>query len=166
MKKKFIKCSNWILSGILSILGFSSCYLVNPPLLEYGTPSATYTVKGAVVNKANSAPIPGIRVAYYPLVWDNDLYGPSPMYGRESNAYVITGPAGDFKLSSDFFPSSNNAITVFAEDIDGEINGLFQSEKFLVSFINAEHSGKTGNWYYGESTVTTTLQLTEINVNE
>jgi len=164
IKKIFIKCVNWILASFISTLGFAGCWEFGKA--EYGSPSATYTVKGTVVNEAAGGPITGIRVGYSPEVWDEDVYGPSPAYQR-SGAYVITNANGGFTLKSNFsgWGSKSRTIPVYVEDIDGEENGLFQPKMAEVNFSNSVHSGKTGNWYGGEYTITTTIQLTEIEID-
>ena len=169
IKKLFIKCTNWILAGLISTLGFAGCwkfgvdeYGVKP--VEYGTPHADYTVKGTVVNEASGGPISGIRVGYYPQEWDEDVFGPPSVY-YGSKAYVITDTNGEFKLTANSSRNSNNTIPVYVEDIDGEENGLFQPKMAEVDFSNAVHSGKTEHWYRGEYTVTTTIQLTEIEID-
>ena len=171
MKKIFIKCTNWILAGIMGLLGFAGCDRTDVPeygvpYVEYGVPSATYTVKGAVVNEATGASIAGIRVGYYPEVWDEEAFGTESEYYWESNAHVITNANGGFTLTSDFFDYGKNLVLpVYVEDIDGEENGSFQSKKVDVDFKNAVQSGTTGNWYGGEYTVTTNIQLAEIEIN-
>ena len=166
MKTKilFIKCTNWILAGLIGLLGFAGSLIFG--CVEYGSPSADYTVKGAVVNNATGKPIKGIRVGYFPEVWDEDIYGPYPenYRGRESNAYVITNTKGGFKLTANRFPlgSNNKILPVYVEDIDEEENGLFQSKMVEADFEKSVHSGKPGTWYEGEYTVTKTIKLTEI----
>ena len=175
MKKLLIKCTNWILAGIMGLLGFAGCDRTAVPMYgdpypneypEYGVPYTMYTVKGAVVNEATGEPIAGIRVGYYPEDWDEDAFGPEPEYGRESDAYVLSSTNGGFTLASDFFDYGKNLVLpVYIEDIDGEENGSFQSKKVEVDFSNAVQSGITGNWYGGEFTVTTNIQLAEIEIN-
>ena len=159
IKRLLIKGINLILAGILSMFGFVGC--VKHGLLEYGTPNADYTVKGAVVNKATGKPIEGIRVAYSP---DNHAI---VMYGVITAPYtpknhVLTNAKGEFKLTERFFEGGNQIIPVFIEDIDGEENGLFQMEYLEVDFSQAEHGGKPKSWYGGEYTVTLKVEMTEI----
>ena len=159
--KLLIKSTNWILAGLMGLFGFAGCdrFAVD----EYGTPSAKYTVKGAVVNEATDKPIAGIRVGYYPVEWDEDAFGPEPEYGRKSNAFVLTDANGGFTLSEIMFPNKE-ILPVYLEDIDEEENGLFQSKIVPVDFSNAKHSGKPGNWYRGEYTVTQNIQLAEVEI--
>ena len=156
MKKILIKSVNWILTSLIALFGFTGC----PPFKGlYAAPSARYTVKGAVVNEAAQSPIEGIRVGYYPAEWDEDAFGPKPEY-NPSIAFVITSTNGDFTLTSVFADRGDNVIIpVYVEDVDGAENGLFQSKKIDVDFKDAV-------WHNGEFTVTTTIQLTAVEIDE
>ena len=160
-RRAFIKRMNWALAGIIGMLGFAGCKKDDEMMLEYGTPHADYTVKGAVVNKATGKPIEGIRVGYDTEPRVGQMYGVllTPYVPK---SYVMTNAKGEFKLTDTFFPNLNQTIPVYVEDVDGEENGLFQSEILQVDFSKAEHSGKPTHWYHGEYTVTLNVELTEI----
>ena len=158
-RREFIKGMNRALAGVITMLGFGGCNVIDPKV-EYGTPHADYTVKGTVVNKANGKPIQGIRVGYGCVSCPVPEYGVLPTsYNLKS--HVLTDARGDFKLT-DRFDTGGNEIPVYVEDIDGEENGWFQSEYLQVDFKNAVHSGKQKSWYKGEYTVTINVELTEI----
>ena len=163
--KAFIKGINWVLAAIISMLGFAGCDSIGAD--EYGTPYADYTIKGVVVNKATGKPIAGIRVRYEP---ESRVY---PMYGTvpapyTPKAHVLTNSKGEFKLTDNVCTGEYRMIDgvlmlrVSVEDIDGEENGLFQSEYLQVDFSKAEHSGKPKSLYNGEYTVNINVELTEI----
>jgi len=170
MKKIVIKGINWILAGIMGLLGFAGCEKYDTPVygvqyVEYGVPSAHYTVKGTVVNSADEKPIAGIRLGYSPEVWDEDAFGPPPEYGAASYVYVISNDEGEFILTQRLFPlSSNKKLSVYVEDIDGEENGLFRSKMVEVDFENTVSSGASGSWYKGEYTTTVTINLVEVEI--
>jgi len=163
-RRAFIKRMNWVLASIIGMLGFAGCKKSNEVgTEEYGTPHADYTVKGAVVNKATGKPIEGIRVGY----GCESCVVVVPAYGVIPTPYVLkshitTNAKGEFKLTDSFFPGEFQTLPVYVEDIDGEKNGLFQSEILQVDFSKAEHSGKPKGWYGGEYTVTVNVELTEI----
>jgi len=166
IRRAFVKSINWILAGIITMLGFAGCkdILAN---VEYGTPYADYTVKGTVVNKETKSPIKGIRVGYTPTQnWPTYLYGVPPT-PYQLKAHVITDADGWFKLTDRFyigeFQMVNNSpvLPVFVEDIDDAVNGWFQSEYLWVDFSDAVRSGKVKGWYGGEYTVTISIELTE-----
>ena len=169
---------NLALAGILSLLGFVGCQK-NAPLDEYGSPHADYTVKGTVVNKATGKPIEGIRVGYDPINWAIAMYGviatifqpkskvletndvkSGETYGERQ--HVLTDAKGEFKLTDPLFQEKNKAIPVYVQDIDGEENGLFQSDTLEVDFSKAVQTGKPDGWYEGEFTVTVNVELNEI----
>ena len=152
----FITGVNWALAGIISMLGFSGCDKIGTE--EYGTPHADYTVKGAVVDKVTGKPIEGIRVGLGHIPY----LGPMPMYGTlptpyQPKVHVLTDLKGEFKLTDRF--NAVQTLSVFVDDIDGEENGLFQSEYLQVDFSNAVQSGKPKGWYEGEYTVNVNVDL-------
>ena len=160
--KALFKSINSILIGLLGTLGFSSCFI---PREEYGCPHADYTVKGTVKDNVSGNPIPGIRVAYSPLEWDENVFGdPSNNSGR-NHAFVISSINGEFKLSDGLFPSQNK-LAVFVEDIDAEENGLFQSKMYIISFEGIKPVGGDNKWYDGEYIVTTTISLMPAVIEE
>ena len=152
MKKLFIKSTNWLLAGIMALFGFAGCKYDTP---LYGVPSADYTVKGTVVNEKDGKPITGIRVGFFPVGWHEDAFGPKPEYYLGPETFVISNTNGGFTLTNRDYGS----FRVYLEDIDGEENGLFQPKKVDVDF-----SGASGSWDIGEFTVTTTIQLAEVEI--
>ena len=160
INRAFIKGTNWALAGLLSLLGFSGCGLIEP-MDEYGTPNANYTVKGSVVNKTDGKPIEGIRVGYDSGYYVVPEYGvpPAPYTPKTS---VTTDTNGNFKFTANEFSVQNKKIPVYVDDIDGETNGLFQSEVIEVEFKKEDLGGKSNHWYEGEYTKTIKVELTEI----
>jgi putative lipoprotein (rSAM/lipoprotein system) len=165
VRKTFFKSINRVLASILFVLGFAGCEKGDETeiLVEYGTPHANYTVKGAVVNKATGKPIEGIRVGFNSEPWVIAEYGVIPTsFQPKSNVHVLTDAKGEFKLTDSHFPNKNLTLDVYVDDIDGVENGLFQSDTLQVNFSDAKHSGKPGNWYQGEYTVTVNVGLNEV----
>ena len=157
INRKFIKGTNWALAGLLGLLGFSNCVIVDTRV-EYGSPSVDYKVKGLVANKADGKPIEGIQVSLrYPK--PDDTF---PVLNSDS---VITNAKGEFEIIGNYYncmESSYKIMPVYVDDIDGEKNGLFQSDTLQVNFQNAEQTKKSNGWYDGEFTVTVNIELTEI----
>jgi putative lipoprotein (rSAM/lipoprotein system) len=89
------------------------------------------------------------------------MYGVTPT-PYQLKTFVTTNAKGEFKLTENSFDSPKQIIPVFVQDIDGEENGLFQSEIIEVDFSKAVQSGKPGHWYGGEYTVTMNVELTEV----
>jgi putative lipoprotein (rSAM/lipoprotein system) len=159
INRAFIKGTNWALAGLLSLLGFTGCIKSE---MEYGTPQADYTVKGTVDDKATGKPIEGIRVAYSPVVQFETLYGILPTPYQTKKAVDTTDVNGSFQITENTFPDSNLTTTVFVDDIDGEQNGLYQSDTLQADFYYAKQTKKSNGWYKGEFTVTEDVQLDEI----
>ncbi|MCL2097867.1 MAG: radical SAM-associated putative lipoprotein [Bacteroidales bacterium] len=154
-RRTFIKRISWALAGVITTLGFSGCRKE----LDSDT---VYTVKGAVTNKATGKPIEGIRVSYNSGF--SFMYGPPPT-PYTPKAHVLTDSKGEFKLSDRFseglnFIDEGPILPVFVSDVDGEENGLFQSEFLQVDFSNAVRSiNSKGS---DEYTVNKDIELTEI----
>jgi len=160
INRAFIKGANWALAGLISLLGFSGCK--KNVLEEYGVLNADYTVKGSVVNKADGQPIEGIRVGYItafePITMDSVI---SAQYNPKVS--VATDAKGEFEITKNTYPIfSDQTISVYVEDIDGEKNGLFQSDTLQVSFSDAQQTKRSNKGYDGEFTVTVNVELNEI----
>jgi putative lipoprotein (rSAM/lipoprotein system) len=156
--KVFFKGMNWVLAGVLSILGFVSCDRHGP--IEYGSPYSDYTVKGSVVNKATGKPIEGIYVGYFGT--NAYMYG-TPQTTFQPKMRVYTNAKGEFEITNNgiWYQGSATESPVYVEDVDGEKNGSFKSEKFTVDFKNAKQTKKPKGWFEGEYTVTLNVELTE-----
>ncbi|MBC8603356.1 radical SAM-associated putative lipoprotein [Parabacteroides acidifaciens] len=147
MKKvstSLLKSINWLLGGILALLGFSACNRIEYDM--YGCPHSNYTIKGQVTNETN-IPIPGIRIC--------SPYGEDIPYADT----LYTNNKGEFSYTFDGF-SRRNEIPLLLTDIDGEENGgNFAPDSVSVSFKGAELTGGDGSWYLGEATKEVTIVL-------
>lgn len=136
------KSSNWILAGLLSLLGFSSCETTE----MYGTPHATYIIKGKVTDEAKR-PIPNIQIR---SPYDKGIGN----YGDT----LYTDTQGKFAYKRGWADASD--IPLVFTDIDGEKNGGdFASDSINVSFKNIKLEGGDGSWYRGEATQEVTVIL-------
>ena len=133
LKKKILQTINRLLAIILSILGISC----TQHKTMYGVPMGTISFKGHVQNTEES-PIPNIRVSLSRAV------------------STITDNKGDYHIHirEDCPPRS---VQLFIEDIDGEENGLYQSDTIQV---NLQYRGSTSQWDEGtaEAEVNVTLK--------
>jgi len=168
-KKAFFKGVNWALAAIIAMLGFAGCDKIAAE--EYGVPHADYTVKGAVIDKATGKPIKGIRVGYSPYFYVTPEYGVRQT-PYQPKSHVLTNDKGEFVLKDNFTRGGLQVIDnvlvfpVFVEDIDGALNGLYESELLQVDFSKATKSGKPKSWYEGEYTVTQNIELTPAEVEK
>jgi putative lipoprotein (rSAM/lipoprotein system) len=155
-----MKGANWILAGLLTLLGFSGCEIGETPV-EYGTPYADYTVKGTVVNRADGKPVKGIRVSYTRPNESIAMYGVIPT-SYEERLTDTSGDDGSFTLSERLYIFDENPAYVYTHDIDGTANGgYFGIDSLAVDFSKVKPGGKPDGWYDGEYTVTVTVELTD-----
>ncbi|MDR3251420.1 MAG: radical SAM-associated putative lipoprotein [Tannerella sp.] len=161
MTKKYkllVRSINWVLAGVLTLLGFGNCtkdnteeYGVLTP--EYGVPSAKYTVRGKIAGKADGKAVKGIRLGYAPSSSNFPEYG-VPLVGFNIAAAAVSDANGNFILSNYDIPNPGSKVSIYVDDIDGDANGLFKSDTLHVDFSPAEQIN-------GEFTVETDIQLTE-----
>jgi putative lipoprotein (rSAM/lipoprotein system) len=143
MKRTLLKKHNTLISFLLSILGFGtacsigSCEYGLPPV-EYGSPYATFKVKGAVKSEATSDNLHGIRV----------------VMGYDT---AFTDESGNYQVQNMEFPKDQVFLVEFT-DIDGEVNGEYQPLDTIVEFVDPVYSGGSDGWDHGETEK-------EINVN-
>lgn len=137
----FTKSADWMLAGILSLLGFSSC---EPSADMYGCPHANYTIKGKVINEVGAS-LPGIRVI-------------SPYEGAYQADTLFTNPAGEFTYTRGWLQLG--PIPLLLSDIDGDKNGgSYASDSVSISFEDIKLTGGDGNWYKGEATKNAIIRL-------
>lgn len=142
-KTRFLKRFNWVLAGLLAVLGFNvSCD--NQGGEEYGTPHADFTVKGKVKDQADVG-IKGIQV----VVGEEDRF-----YNSDT---VRTDSEGNYMVTKGVFPLGT--IKIVATDIDGEENGgTFAADSTAFSYTYSDFSGGK-NWYEGKATKTIDFTL-------
>jgi putative lipoprotein (rSAM/lipoprotein system) len=104
-------------------------------LIEYGSPHAEYSVKGAVTD-VSGAPVAGIEI----LIKDRSGYDESkPAY---------TNGQGEFDVTYSAFPNEKFILT--ATDVDGEANGSFKADSVEVVFSKDDfYKPGDGHWYDG-----------------
>lgn len=136
-----LKGFNWILAGLLSLLGFSvtSCGATD----EYGSPYAEYELKGKVTDM-NGDPIQGIEINYGGI-YNNVL---SPSYINEIYKSPQTQKDGSYDIK--FEDSPMGIVRIIAKDIDGPENGSFETDSIDVKIEEFE-GGKS--WFHGKAKV-------------
>lgn len=142
MKKIALKTYGKIVAVILSIFGITftgtSC-MYGAPAPEYGVPSADYIVKGKVTDAATNQLVKGIGIIV-----------PDRVYPKHGDT-VYTNDQGDYKVELlKTFPYRNEKMKVIAKDLDGEKNGIYQSDSIEISFSDKDLIKKgSGSWYDG-----------------
>lgn len=155
----YLSVSNKILAGLLALLGFShtSC----SPVDEYGSPYATYEIKGKVVNEKGTA-IPDMQVII-----------PAPDADNEEDLYVyrdtlLTNSTGEFNKQLEV-GSFGEDITfkIATKDIDGEANGgLFEDIVTEIAFKKEDLKEGDGNWYAGNARKDVTITMKQAVKNK
>lgn len=127
MKDLIVHISAWL----LCLIGFGSSVACSPGMVadEYGSPYASFEVKGKVTDQQGN-PIPGIQVTC-------DAMYIQPVYTESDGSYALHG---------DGFPREK--IQVSFEDVDGEENGgLFAARTVSVETVHVKEGD--GNWDFG-----------------
>jgi putative lipoprotein (rSAM/lipoprotein system) len=137
MHRSIIKGANWILVGILSMLGFSGCNKEEKNIEEYGSPYATFSFRGTVTDKAKN-PVKDIKVEIgvngYPVM-ENPL---------------LTNALGHYSIQFQF--SWHEDFQVIVSDIDGETNGSFRNDTIPVKVTKDDYYEQgEGNWDLGSA---------------
>ena len=137
-----------IAGAILSLLGFSSCEIIEPRV-EYGMPHATFKLVGDVTDEDNN-PIEGIKVKFRQML--------DPEYPQE----VETASDKDGKVNTSFteWPDAENIELTF-EDIDGPDNGgrfmpdTLRKKDLSIKFVE----DKKSSWHEGTYTISFAAKL-------
>lgn len=161
MKKIYrplLKVTNWVLSGLVGLLGFSFTACEKNDMVEYGCPSATYTVKGKVTN-TDGKPINGIEINVRTDFDRGGLTKTVPWQpcrsDQEGNYTMMVSTTG----ASDFM--------LYASDVDGENNGgLFQTDSILVRGSKITLVDGDKHWYQGHGEATANFTLKEEKTTE
>ena len=66
MKTKLSQLTQWLLTTVIALLGFSSCDPLDHPVM-YGSPTADYKAEGVVTDEDGN-PIEGIQIKVEALI--------------------------------------------------------------------------------------------------
>ena len=147
VKNVWLRCSAWLLNSILLLLGFSSCDSNGSEM--YGTPYATYSLKGKVVD-AQKQPIPDIEVKI--KIGNGGVYY-NPIASLKTNS------SGEFVFKENL--TAEGKFRLVARDADGAANGSFKSDS--IDITTDKPSGGDG-WFRGTTSkedIVITLQKDE-----
>ena len=137
-----------VAGAILSLLGFSSCEEIFEPVLEYGSPHATFKVVGDVKAADSGKPIEGIVVKF----------------SRESvsweTAEFKSDKNGKVDGSTQAWPSEKDIMLTFADEDGEEHGGLFAPDTLRAKDLKIEFvEDKTSTWHKGVYTVSFEAKL-------
>lgn len=136
IRRKF----NALIAIIIAFLGFATaCEKDQKMAALYGTPHATFIVKGNIQSNTDESSISNIRV----------------LMGYDQNGILYKDSAysdmnGDYQVRFVEFPKDQNFLLQF-KDIDGEVNGEFKSLDTIVKFVDPQFINTSGSWDQGET---------------
>lgn len=156
MKKLYphlLNGANWVLAGLLTLLGYSCSSDGDDEILcEYGSPHASYEIKGKVVDEAGKT-IPNIRITL-------------PKDTNQNYFYMLkdtlkTDEQGEFKASIEFTSFGEDVtFKIKAEDIDGiENGGQFEDIITDVPFKKKDLTGGDNSWNAGNAQKEVTITM-------
>lgn len=143
IKFRFFKSCNSMILLLVSILGFStSCK--EEGTYEYGVPMHGYTINGNVNSAVDMQQIQDIKVEMY-LVPEIDGQPQEQLCGSTRSDFHGRYVLNDYGNT----PVSDHAYLVRFTDVDGELNGEFQSLDTTVVFKDVKFTGGDGKWNMG-----------------
>ena len=138
-------------TGLLGILGFSSCDIISPKA-EYGSPNCDFKMDITVVDESGN-PLKDIKVT--PVLIPGQRQDGSEI--REPLRTVSTDASG--KASDGInIPYITNTVRVLFEDTDGDLGGgAFRNDSSDFKPVQTKKGDK--KWYSGEYTISGTKTL-------
>ncbi len=151
MKSFFLKPFDAVILALLGCIGFlTGCNLSDPPVAEYGVPSADFIIKGTVTDSISSTPIPNIRI----------IRGDSTVYSYPQFDTIYTDAEGKYQTTVSAFPVESPTFHLKVDDIDGTQNGGdFQRKTVKVVFTSTDWIKKESGWYAGKAQKTVDIKL-------
>ena len=160
MKKRIFSVRT-LLSGVVTLLGFSSCgeniFNGGEVVCEYGMPTVDYRVIGEVKDESGK-PLQGIQV----IVKDKYLYNKNGDYEHTYNHEgdtVYTDAKGAFESAKIQSAALKHQEIIF-NDVDGEANGgEFRSVGMSIKDFDSKQIKKGNGWYDGDFELSTKVQM-------
>ncbi len=148
----YLSVSNKILAGLLTLVGYS-CGDNNKGLLcEYGSPHASYEIKGKVVDETGKT-IPNIQITLPSEA--------NPDYFYMLKDTLKSDEQGEFDASIELTSFGEDVtFTIKTEDIDElENGGAFEETMTEVSFKEEDLKDASGNWNFGNAQKEITITM-------
>jgi len=157
-QKIIFSTANVLLAGLLTMLGFScsgddSNDHGNSGMTEYGTPSATFVIKGKVVSDTG-AKLAGIRIITKSSISFSNIH--------KFQAYadtIFTDNKGDFSYTRERAPLNGLLIPIISEDV----SGMYVRDSSVVDFKTVKFKGSSDFWFKGTAEKETTITLKKSN---
>ncbi|NDV57603.1 radical SAM-associated putative lipoprotein [Bacteroides sp. 519] len=156
-REVWLKCYNYLLIGVLALLGFSCATDSVDGLVEYGQPHAKYALKGKVINSKQEK-VPNIQLIIgevYKSSYTEWTYKPDTLFSDAN---------GEFSYLNNYaWPNSKLRVKYRAVDRNGNI-GIYKTDSVDVDMGRLE--GGTDSWYEGEASKKITIILEEKETKE
>jgi putative lipoprotein (rSAM/lipoprotein system) len=151
MKNLFLKHFDKIILALLGCIGFlTGCSIINPPVAEYGVPSADYIIIGTLTDTTTLEPIRNIKI----IRCDSNTNSFIPF------DTIYTDSQGKYQSSIRAFPILDPIFKLKVDDIDGIQNGGdFQSKTVEVVFTSGDWIEIKSGMYKGKAQKTVDIKL-------
>lgn len=138
-RNKLLTRYNAFIAAVMALLGFSTA-CDRFPRMEYGTPHASFKVKGKVTSAESNNPVSNLKIS---IQTDSLSMQLDSAYSDSNGNYEVTDEFG--------FPISHSYLIHF-RDVDGTANGEFQNLDTVVEFKDPVYTGGDKHWDNGETT--------------
>lgn len=149
MKTKLSQLTQWLLTAVIALLGFSACEDKDRPIM-YGSPTADYKAEGVVTDEDGN-PIEGIQIKVEAQTYIGQTVEPEVVYSSSDGLYTT-------KKYKD-----RPILYLHISDIDGEKNG----GEFEEMTINLQElkpvldKTDADGWYIGVYNYVVNFKLTK-----
>lgn len=134
-----IRFFDGIILALLAVAGLATA--CDEPMVEYGTPTADFVIKGTITDSTTTQSLKNIRVIRQ--MDENGLYGDT----------TYTDAKGYYQFTFSDFPVEHPEFKLKTEDIDGNQNGGdFETRKVSVRIISTDWTEPGDkHWYRGKA---------------
>ena len=139
IKFKFLKSYNSLIILLISILGFSTSCENDEPLVMYGSPNATFIVKGKIESAETNNLIPDIIVEMREVFEQEGSMLTATGFSRFNGEYIVDMIASPKDLT----------LQLKFTDTDGALNGEYESLDTTIVFQDPKFTNGDGSWYRG-----------------
>lgn len=150
VNRLFISVTNSVLTGFLSLLGFS-CEGGEQPV-EYGVPNAEFQISGKVTDETGKS-LAGIRVVVPEVMHitagTSTFIPDNPIHTNAVHDTTYTSSEGTFTYKYNGFPTDTVCVNMKFEDVSAH-HPTYQTLKKSVLFLRSDlKDGKS--WFRGKS---------------
>lgn len=149
IKHLVFHCFNSLILLLISLLGFTTSCAKEEMKYMYGSPNATFIVKGEIKSAQTQQPIPDIIVEMR-IVYEKE--------GARLAGTAFSKSNGGYEVAMGEYPG-DYTIQLKYTDTDGALNGEFESKDTTVVFKDTKYSGGDGSWYWGHAEKEINIQL-------